>query len=177
MPPHGPSRSRSIPVPEPTTKPLEAPRKGLLVFEANTRSMATVTKVDDQGFDVWVHNGQYEGRAENGEFRIFWNSMTGSGVDHRPGRFEEVVSLTTDEVHHWYLDSVPGIAALMKAAGPAADSGRLEQLIQERGDDDAIADRAIEFLKAEGLAGRFADFLAEHPAPARDEGHEAPEFG
>ena len=168
----GPSRSTETAVPPPATWPLTKPRKGLLVYESETRSAATITAVDDTGFDVRVHNGAYDARVEGGEFLIHTHSRRGSGTIRQAGRVEEITALTREQVLKLYLDGVPGVAALMKGHGQDQGVGCLEQLIQERGDDDELAGRAITFLKEKGLAGDFADWLAEQPAPTRDEDDE-----
>lgn len=168
MPPFGPSRSTEGSFPPPTTKPIEEPRKGLIVFEAHTKSMCSITKVDGAGFDVWVHNGGYSGRSEGSEFLINYQSMTRAGTSRQPGQFSEVVSLSAEEVRHWYLDSVKGVAELMKGHGQDKGAGRLEQLLQERNDELDIIERTIEFLKERGLAGDFADWLEQQPVTARE---------
>lgn len=147
------------------TRPFTAPAKGMLVFNEKARLAATITRLTEGGFQFEVHNGAWAGIYKDGSIYI---PHTGHTITPA-GSFEQIVRLTSDDVDHWYLRGVRGVAALLRGE-PLAQEVRLSQVIEEKGLEGAdLADQMEAFLKSRGLTADFAAFLLQQPDPERKE--------
>lgn len=146
------------------TRPFDAPRKGMIVFSKDAGLMATIVKVEGNGFYFDVHNGAWGGSFEDGKLNVFETGTTFPCTG-----FEEVVRVTPDEVDQWYLDGVRGVSRLL-AGEPAAGASRLEQAVAEKELDGVdLGEKALAFIESRDLSGAFADHLLALPDAEIDE--------
>lgn len=150
------------------TRPFTAPAKGMLVFNEKAGLAATITRLTEGGFQFEVHNGAWAGIYKDGSIIIPDTQGTEDTITPA-GTFEQIVRLTPDDVDHWYLRGVRGVAELLRGQ-PLAQEAHLAQVIEEKGLEDAdLADQMETFLKSRGLTADFAAFLLQQPDPEREE--------
>lgn len=137
----------------------------MLVFNEKAGLAATITRLTEGGFQFEVHNGAWAGIYKDGSIHI----PDSGDITPSIGTFEQIVRLTPDDVDHWYLRGVRGVAELLRGA-PLAQEARLAQVIEEKGLEGAdLADQMETFLKSRGLTADFAAFLLQQPDPEPEE--------
>lgn len=106
------------------TAPLTDPKPGMILFSDHLALMVKVTKITDAGFRFRVLNGAWDGAVEEGRVRIQDGSYRAfdKTYDRDAGDpdtwlgnsdFAQVLSVTAEEYHAWYLIDAPGAARLV----------------------------------------------------------------
>jgi len=106
------------------TAPLADPKPGMILFSDHLALMVRVTKITDTGFRFRVLNGAWDGvveegrvRIQDGSYRAFDKTYDRNADDPDTwlgnSDFAEVLSVTAEEYHAWYLIDAPGAARLV----------------------------------------------------------------
>ena len=112
------------------TSPLTDPKPGMILFSDHLALMVKVTKITDAGFRFRVLNGAWDGAVEEGRVRIqdgsyrafdktYDRNADDPGVWLGNSDFAQVLSVTAEEYHAWYLIDAPGAARLVNRPGAA----------------------------------------------------------
>ena len=149
------------------TREIETPTPGMTIFSRSMNLMVEVHQVREDGFSFDVMNGFWRGRLKDGVITSPDVDYVISPKDWTPD-FVEVVSVTPEEHHAWYMGGrSPARATPVSRDGLSPDdiesndpAARILRAQLAQGlSTEALEAKSRAFLHVHGLAGVFADYL------------------